>query len=199
MNYPLDLCPPYTPVGRCIYCLKSAAEAGMKELQPEHIIPYSLAGRGVLPEASCEKCAEHTGAADGWCAGNLLRTVRTHFAWRSRHSKRPKALRVWNEKRRSWRDVPVEEHPPYIMLPGFGTPAALFNERDPPGRVKVHGIKFYRAPDFEKRTSLLRPGERLIEPFELGPFCRMLAKLGTRMSLQSTVWAVLKPFFHRSF
>jgi len=41
-------------VGKCIYC------GGLDELSDEHIIPYSLGGRIVLPKSSCVNCAKVT-------------------------------------------------------------------------------------------------------------------------------------------
>lgn len=40
----------YSPVGACIYCGKSD-----EPLSKEHIIPYALGGRLILPRASCAK------------------------------------------------------------------------------------------------------------------------------------------------
>jgi hypothetical protein len=45
----------YGPVGRCIYCYD-----GTSILGNEHIIPFSLNGTHILPQASCLKCAEVT-------------------------------------------------------------------------------------------------------------------------------------------
>jgi hypothetical protein len=41
----------YDPIGRCIYCDSETSELG-----DEYIIPYSLNGTHVLPEASCRTC-----------------------------------------------------------------------------------------------------------------------------------------------
>jgi HNH endonuclease len=45
-------CYTFPAVGRCIYC------GSTDLLSEEHIIPYSLSGHYVLPEASCDKCAK---------------------------------------------------------------------------------------------------------------------------------------------
>lgn len=41
----------YQPVNVCIYC------GGTGALSDEHIIPFGLGGRWVLPKASCAECA----------------------------------------------------------------------------------------------------------------------------------------------
>ncbi len=45
----------YQPVGRCIFC---GSEKGT--MDDEHIIPFFLGGRLVLPNASCKDCAKKT-------------------------------------------------------------------------------------------------------------------------------------------
>jgi hypothetical protein len=54
----LETDPPivYAPVGRCIYC----PDDGSAGLGDEHIIPYSLNGTQILPQASCRKCEKIT-------------------------------------------------------------------------------------------------------------------------------------------
>ncbi len=54
----LETDPPivYAPVGRYIYC----PDDGSAGLGDEHIIPYSLNGTQILPQASCRKCEKIT-------------------------------------------------------------------------------------------------------------------------------------------
>lgn len=49
----------FTAVGKCIYC------GSVHDLTKEHVFPYSLQGKLVLPKASCKKCAAFTGAIEG--------------------------------------------------------------------------------------------------------------------------------------
>ena len=44
----------YEPVDECIYC------GATENLSDEHVIPFALSGRVILPAASCEKCATMT-------------------------------------------------------------------------------------------------------------------------------------------
>src|ERR1700685_364397 len=55
----------YKPVGSCIYC------GSHERLSDEHIIPYGMGGRWILPESSCTGCAAITGAFEG----DVLRTI----------------------------------------------------------------------------------------------------------------------------
>jgi hypothetical protein len=59
--FTFDPMPPirFEAVGRCIYC-------GWEDqpLSDEHIIPYGIGGRLVLPEASCRTCSKRTGAIE---------------------------------------------------------------------------------------------------------------------------------------
>jgi 5-methylcytosine-specific restriction endonuclease McrA len=44
----------YSNVNRCIYC------GTLENLTDEHIIPYGLGGRSILPKASCSECSNIT-------------------------------------------------------------------------------------------------------------------------------------------
>jgi hypothetical protein len=82
----------FAPVGRCIYCRRSGAElnaAGENaKLSPEHIIPFSFGGHWVLPEASCQTCADITGAIEGKCCNMMLRAFRVHADVPTRRKKK---------------------------------------------------------------------------------------------------------------
>ena len=46
----------FQPVGQCIYCGRG------ESLSDEHVIPFGLGGKLVLPKASCPACADKTKA-----------------------------------------------------------------------------------------------------------------------------------------
>jgi hypothetical protein len=58
----------FSPVGACIYC---GATSGLTR---EHIVPFALGGRLVLPDASCPQCSKAT-------SGFELRLLRSPNWW----------------------------------------------------------------------------------------------------------------------
>jgi HNH endonuclease len=75
----------YPPVGRCIYCGKTDGK-----LSREHIVPYSLNGNLVLPEASCERCAKKTQKIEEICTHErygMLHPLRTKLNLQSRRGR----------------------------------------------------------------------------------------------------------------
>lgn len=186
----------YDPVGRCIYCGKTAEDAGMKRLQEEHIVSYSLGGTWVLPEASCATCGAKTGADEGNCAGQMLVTARTHFHWKSRKSKRPQKLKVgqvlgYNGK---WWDVSLDEHPPFIQLPSFFPPGVLMNTRPDGAGMMITGTNMYTSPTFMERLNALGPGGAVFSNLEVGAFCRMLAKIAHAYTTAELGMGNFEPF-----
>lgn len=80
----------FRPVGRCIYCDST------KELGEEHIVPYGLGGKFVLPEASCRSCAKVTNEQiENPLLGKMLLPIRTVLGARTRNPKdRPRDFGV---------------------------------------------------------------------------------------------------------
>jgi hypothetical protein len=79
----------YKPVGRCIYCGETAYSENdlNRKLGEEHIIPLSLGGTLILPEASCQKCEAITSRIETACMP-LYNPGRYHLGLRARKSKR---------------------------------------------------------------------------------------------------------------
>ncbi len=77
---PLDPPVTYPPVGRCIYC----GDDGSNGLSDEHIVPYSLNGTQVLPQASCSRCGGITSYIDGFAARSVFYQLRSSAAMRTR-------------------------------------------------------------------------------------------------------------------
>ncbi len=111
----------YNPAGICIYC-------GSKEdLSDEHIVPYALGGRWILPEASCAGCSSITSKFERICLRTILGPLRMYFGFRTRRKKeRPKTLRLkvkynleedWSELDYSQKDYPFLITFPHYNLP----------------------------------------------------------------------------------
>ena len=114
----------YEAANVCIYC--DAAE----HLHDEHIIPFALGGRWILPGASCGECGKKTSAFEGTCARTILGPLRMLYDIRSRRrKKRPKTLplKVRKTLGADWTTVEVnrEEYPFLILLPLLELPDDL--------------------------------------------------------------------------
>jgi hypothetical protein len=84
---PLHEAKRYPAVGQCIYC------GSTDKLTDEHIVPFSLGGRWVLPKASCRNCAKVTGAFEGEFARTILGPLRMLYNLPTRRPKdRPRHL-----------------------------------------------------------------------------------------------------------
>lgn len=80
----------FVPAGRCIYC-----GATNVTLSDEHIIPYSLGGQLVLPQASCCKCANITSKFESSVARHAVIKLRvSHNLPTRRRNARPKTFEV---------------------------------------------------------------------------------------------------------
>jgi hypothetical protein len=73
----------YPSVGSCIYC--SATD----NLSDEHIVPYGLGGRYVLPKASCPRCAKVTSRIERDCLRTMFGDLRASLNIKGR-KRRPK-------------------------------------------------------------------------------------------------------------
>jgi len=98
----------FQPVGRCIYCGSTTS------LEEEHIVPYSLHGHFVLPEASCRLCARVINEQiETPLLREMLLPIRTALGTRTRKPKdRPRdfgvTLRAADKTERHVR-VPVKD------------------------------------------------------------------------------------------
>lgn len=79
----------YPPVGKCIYC---GSDGGPKGLSDEHMIPFSLGGDAVLPEASCAVCATETSKIELYLARHIFHGLRSHVGAPSRKKSLPSTL-----------------------------------------------------------------------------------------------------------
>jgi hypothetical protein len=179
----------FAPVGRCIYCRRSGAElnaAGENaKLSPEHIIPFSFGGHWVLPEASCQTCADITGAIEGKCCNMMLRAFRVHADVPTRRKKkRPTHLIVLDGETphsASRRDVAVEEAPGVVAFPVLGPPDITLG-RPPNARIDMQTVKWWPTTrDAVERSGKLKAGgfsaALAHTEIPIGPFMRVLAKI----------------------
>lgn len=100
----------YEPVGKCVYCGKK------KNLSDEHIIPFCLNGKLILPKASCPVCADITSAFEGKVAQMLASFRQTENIKTRRPKKRKKTVLLKGDD-----NLPLEMPNPYMwsQLPTF--------------------------------------------------------------------------------
>jgi len=72
----------YPPVNRCIYC------GSQEDLSKEHILPYALGGRLVLPRASCSRHRDLTSEIERKVARGMYGDYRDSEGIQTRHRKR---------------------------------------------------------------------------------------------------------------
>lgn len=172
----------YPPVGRCIYCGASEAEA---QLTDEHIIPFALAGNSVLPKASCKECARITGAiVEQQVLRRMFGLVRAQRDLPTRRPKeRPKkhVITVDLGTHKEEREEDLNLRPRIFSIPAFPFPTILADQpADESGQIS--GIvlwTFSARGDFQKAAERHPDAKKLTIHGQHNPslFARMLAKI----------------------
>lgn len=175
----------YPPVGRCIYC------GGTDRLNDEHIFPYGLGGRWVIPLASCYECARVTSAYEGTVQRTMLGPLRLMLNMPSRRKReRPEKLplKVRLRPGAEWTFIDVDQkvYPFLITLPILTLPDEIIGFQREGSRHAGSRKLWIRAPmiagDFEAhcRDLATELGVAEIMPTATSdavPFFRMLAKI----------------------
>ncbi len=118
--------PVYAPVGRCIYC-RTASE----KLGDEHIIPYALNGRLILPKASCNRCAQITGRIEHTVLRIGMKYARAVMDLQTRRpSERPETapLELVRGGQRVTVEAPLADQLITLNLPIYKLPAVMREE-----------------------------------------------------------------------
>lgn len=114
----------YPSVGRCIYCGSTPSTLG-----DEHIIPFSLNGALVLPDASCKDCEKITHRYERTVARMVFGNFRMKHNVQSRRVKRrPSHIEIGTLSPNGTRGkalVPVAEHPTMLFVYKFDQPTML--------------------------------------------------------------------------
>lgn len=121
----------FDPVGSCIYC------GAVDDLSDEHIIPFGMGGRWVLPASSCLGCAAITSAFER----RLLQSgawwpLRRALEIGSRRPRRqPNAFQATEKTLKGTRSITVSigDHPLCMVLLRFEPPACLSGRPLPEG------------------------------------------------------------------
>lgn len=164
------------PVGSCIYC------GATDQLSDEHVVPYALGGRFVLPESSCPRCSTITSGFERRVLRGFMLDARTAGNYPTRRPKdRPKSLflKVGNNEQLQQIGLLPSEHPGILQLPLLEPPGILTGRPETTG-VSICGsemIYFGKNP-FEAARDL---GVKTLEgsvDWDVTSFARMVAKIG---------------------
>jgi len=163
-------------IGQCIYC-------GTKEhLTDEHVIPFGLGGRLILPKSSCKKCAVITSSFEMKVLRGFMYEARVAGLYPTRRQKdRPSELNVQlgTDEKYDLYQLPISEFPGLLQLPVFEPPGFLAGREATRG-VKICGIEtisFGKNPvDVLKQRGL--KSIKQTTDLDATSFARMLAKIG---------------------
>lgn len=175
----------YPASGACIYCGASG------RLTDEHIIPYGLGGRWVLPDAACTECARITGMFERTCLRTMFGPLRMHFDLPTRRrTARPKALplkvKIKPDDDWSYIDVEREAYPFLVLFPQYQLPDEISGSTTTGRRDSATNSSWIRAASF--RDGLFPHLEYLCQRLGVAsvmptakclttPFCLMVAKI----------------------
>ena len=168
----------YPPVGECIYC--GATEC---KLRDEHIIPKSLGGSLILPNASCKSCEKITCRFEGTVARSLFGNFRMRHNLPTRRPKeRPSHIEVsrLDDNSADGRfSVPTNEFPaPAFMYKctKAGILEGFMPDVDLSSSWKIVGI----VSDDDLKSFAKKHGENTIYSFRYVPqqFAQTIAKIG---------------------
>lgn len=172
----------FPPVGACIYC---GANEGSAQLSDEHIIPYALNGKAILPLSSCQKCATITAKLERRLARGIFQPIRLLSGFRTRRPKeRPRTLPVFEFDETGGTTskplhVPLESHPALHILPQFEQPGILVG-KEPSDQFHNMRLHTWWPDDVGDRIGRMRAlgaKKSVLESFSLADFIRLLAKI----------------------
>lgn len=184
----------HKPVGRCIYC------GATHDLSDEHIIPFGLYGRMVLPKASCPTCAKTTGRVERFCLRNMFGRYRLRFNFPTRRKKdRPTRINarfVTEAGKVITVSMPVEEHPTHLAMPKFDVPTILTPGRPSPVNLCDTEAWGFTHDDEECRAMLDKYDATAMETSIYVPefFATMLAKIAHSYAVARLGADAFEPF-----
>lgn len=181
----------YAPAGKCIYCGDLASKD--TRLGEEHIIPRSIGGTLVLPEASCRKCERETSRIETYCAKHYFYAARVHEGIRGRRARGPKTLvqtELVNPPERIKMDV--KNHPGLLDMWLLPPPDVFGPSTGETALVDLVGIVL--VPDFHERIQKTSFRYRHAINVSLNQFTRLLAKIGHSYACAVIGEANFKPY-----
>ena len=192
----------YAAVNRCIYCGTN------EKLSDEHIIPFGLGGRWVLPKSSCAECAKKTSAFEHTCQRTMFGPLRMYYDLPTRRRKeRPKKLplKVKLTPNAEWSviDVDQEVYPFLVLFPLLQMPDELSGDTTSGERGAAVKNLWIRAASF--RDGIMPHLAALIAELNVADieptatvrapeFFRMLAKIAHSFAVAEMRMGSFSPF-----
>lgn len=113
--------PTYEPVGVCIYCGSTTYSIQRPSpLGDEHIIPFSLGGDLVLPEASCQACEKTINKYESILGQRIFGEFRLKYKMRSRRKKGRPTTKQITTNSGLIKPIPYTDYPAPFLIYGFG-------------------------------------------------------------------------------
>jgi hypothetical protein len=142
----------YDPAGLCIYCGRStySDKQPTRKFGDEHIIPFSLGGTLILPDASCETCERIINKVETNLTKGMFLPARTQLLYPTRNKKdRPKhlPLDIQADADMHTRQIPIEDYPGMIVTLRFSLPLALLGTA-PVDEELTGGVAIATLPAF---------------------------------------------------
>jgi hypothetical protein len=179
----------FAPVGECIYCgAAKYAENSTRSLGDEHIVPYGLGGRWVLPQASCRRCEQITGRFEQEALRQSLHSARYHWNLTGRRRKKPDVLPIFRIKdnRLVREDFPAAKYPPYLILLYPATMPGIMIEKKK-GYVPEIGVE---VVSLTENTPAAEITKFHAFGFDMHSYFRMIAKIAH--SFAAAQWGIGK-------
>ena len=191
----------YQPVGRCIYCGAGQyrKDRPSPKLGDEHIVPLSLGGNLILPEASCHDCEKAINKVEAPLTRGLFLPARTKLKFPTRRKKdRPThlPLDIHAPSGFETQQVLLENYPAMIMTMMFDTPAILWG-LPPKDDIITGRVCISKLPDFDEN---IRRHPQSTVTWKLGVDAvvlgRMLAKIAHAYTVAEIGLDKFKPFLN---
>jgi hypothetical protein len=181
----------YRPFRRCIYCGET------NNLQREHIFPFGLSGLGVLPKASCPKCAEITGRFEKEVLRGPMWAVRVYRKLRSRrkHKDAPQMelLRIRKGSEEQEVKLSLSEYPILLCFPVFSPPGFILPSGYEKG-IRIRGLVTISFGADLRKVLLKYGGTEVVmkQDYDHVAFARMLAKIAYAYAVAEGATALIK-------
>lgn len=172
MIKPTRLTPHIFPaVGRCVYC------GAVEGLTLEHVIPKSLSGALLLPQASCMQCAAITAKFEQTCARTIFGPLRSSYGFPTRRPKeRPKQFVVETTDasgNTTQVTIPTMDYPKLLFMLQFcRLPGLLSGGLDQDGPAIKPFVIATEPTDFSPHIG------QALGKFDAFAFARLVAKIG---------------------
>lgn len=169
----------YDPLRRCAYCGDDRPP-----LSDEHIIPFGIGGRLVLPNASCEACREITSGYETEFQNSTIGDLRTALRFPSRKGKgarRKSRVSLTTAEGTQIVRVAAPSAPIFLVLPLFEMPVLLTDsEWTKEAKSLVTIINPGATPALLREHGPFAPTEISLNR---RTFCLMLAKIAHSFSI----------------